>query len=160
MSPSKKSKKSKKHVRCIVRNCQNHTDEGQFVGAMCGPCYRFIAEGVDLACTSQAFRNALEYVWPRIKRHLGRQAKTFFLEFEANPHQLADRLLGASLADRELANIVVGDLSECSRFERALTDMIVPCQKTEERWNDRPTSRGSDSTLGRAGSRPARKTSR
>lgn len=155
MSTSKKSKKSKKHVRCIVRNCQNHTDEGQFVGPMCGPCYHFVAEGIDRACTSQAFRNALEFVWPRIKSHLGRQAKTFFLEFEANPHQLADRLLGASLADRELANLVEGSL-----FDRAFTDMIRPCQKTEESRTERTASRGSASTLGRAGSRPARKTSR
>lgn len=167
---SRKSKKSKKHVRCIVRNCQNHTDEGRFVGPMCSPCYHFVAEGVDIAGESQAFRNALEYVWPRIKRHLGRRLKTFFLDFEENPHQLADRLFGASLADRMLADVVAFDVlagsslaggpRECSRHDRSHTDMMTSCQKTKERGNEMPASRGPDSPLRRAGSGPARKTSR
>lgn len=32
-------------IRCIVKHCQNHTDEGKFVGELCSPCHTFITKG-------------------------------------------------------------------------------------------------------------------
>ena len=33
------------HIKCIVKGCNNHRDEGFFRGAMCGPCYHMITTG-------------------------------------------------------------------------------------------------------------------
>ena len=41
-------------------NCMNHKDEGEFVGQLCYPCYRFVAYGE--GTHSQAFRNSAEIV--------------------------------------------------------------------------------------------------
>ena len=42
--------------KCIVMDCENHTDEGEFVGDLCSPCHRFVASGRGIH--SQAYRNA------------------------------------------------------------------------------------------------------
>lgn len=44
-------------VKCIVKDCTNHTHEGEFIGDLCSPCHEFITEGKGVF--SQAFRNAL-----------------------------------------------------------------------------------------------------
>lgn len=47
--------------RCIVYRCENHTDEGTFVGDLCAPCHAFVT-GVKVPGTggySQAYRNAI-----------------------------------------------------------------------------------------------------
>jgi hypothetical protein len=31
--------------KCLVAGCTNHTDEGQFVGDLCGPCHSMITSG-------------------------------------------------------------------------------------------------------------------
>lgn len=31
--------------KCIVDGCQNHTDQGQFIGDLCFPCYHMVTEG-------------------------------------------------------------------------------------------------------------------
>lgn len=33
------------HVRCIVKGCVNHKDEGKFVGDLCNPCYMMLTTG-------------------------------------------------------------------------------------------------------------------
>lgn len=43
--------------KCIVLNCANHSEEGEFVGDLCAPCHQFVAEGKGRY--SQAYRNAL-----------------------------------------------------------------------------------------------------
>jgi hypothetical protein len=49
------------HERCIVYGCQNHKDEGTFVGDLCGPCHNFIVTGIgDVAGSSQIYRNAVD----------------------------------------------------------------------------------------------------
>lgn len=43
-------------LKCIVKCCENHKDEGGFNGDVCSPCYQFIAHGKGI--NSQAYRNA------------------------------------------------------------------------------------------------------
>lgn len=42
--------------KCIVKDCQNHTHEGRFVGELCMPCWDYITNGNGVH--SQAYRNA------------------------------------------------------------------------------------------------------
>jgi nuclear transport factor 2 (NTF2) superfamily protein len=44
-------------MKCVVKNCTNHTGEGKFVELLCSPCYAFIA-GDSAGDWSQAYRNA------------------------------------------------------------------------------------------------------
>lgn len=53
--------------KCIVWACQNHKNEGQFVGNICSPCYDFITKGAGE--NSQIFRNAVALILERIKWH-------------------------------------------------------------------------------------------
>lgn len=32
-------------IRCIIKHCSNHTDEGKFVGELCSPCHSFVTSG-------------------------------------------------------------------------------------------------------------------
>ena len=34
------------HVKCLVKGCENHSDQGQFVGDLCLPCHDAITSGV------------------------------------------------------------------------------------------------------------------
>ena len=43
-------------MKCIVKGCENHKDEGGFEDGMCLPCYLFITTGEGIY--SQAYRNA------------------------------------------------------------------------------------------------------
>ena len=43
-------------LKCIVKGCDNHKDEGGFEDGMCLPCYLFITTGEGIY--SQAYRNA------------------------------------------------------------------------------------------------------
>ena len=43
-------------VKCIVKNCQNHSDQGKFIGGLCSPCHDYLATGEGKY--SQAYRNA------------------------------------------------------------------------------------------------------
>ena len=100
----------KKHVKCVVKDCQNHRDEGEFVGGLCYPCFRFIVEGVDVCCTSQAYRNALSFVWPRIKRHVGLRVAELLCGFEGRPTDLSGdpehRYQQKTISDSELAALL------------------------------------------------------
>lgn len=51
----------KPRIRCIVKDCENHTDEGRFVGELCGPCWEFITAGTGKF--SQAYRNAWRLIF-------------------------------------------------------------------------------------------------
>lgn len=31
-------------IRCRVRDCANHSDQGQFVGLLCSPCNSYLSE--------------------------------------------------------------------------------------------------------------------
>jgi hypothetical protein len=42
--------------KCIVKNCENHANQGRFVGDLCTPCHGFITTGEGVY--SQAYRNA------------------------------------------------------------------------------------------------------
>jgi hypothetical protein len=54
--------------RCIVKDCQNYTDQGLFVGDLCMPCHRFVTVGE--GAHSQIFRNGLGFFTTRLARHL------------------------------------------------------------------------------------------
>ena len=43
-------------MKCIVKDCENHNDQGGFTGNLCNPCYQFITAGKGKY--SQAYRNA------------------------------------------------------------------------------------------------------
>lgn len=43
-------------IRCITKDCSNHSDEGRFVGDLCSPCFEFITKGD--GAYSQIYRNA------------------------------------------------------------------------------------------------------
>lgn len=43
-------------IKCIVKGCENHKNEGGFEDGMCLPCYLFITTGEGVY--SQAYRNA------------------------------------------------------------------------------------------------------
>ena len=45
-----------KRRKCIVKDCENHADQGAFTGDLCNPCHAFITEGSGFH--SQAYRNA------------------------------------------------------------------------------------------------------
>jgi hypothetical protein len=47
-------------IKCAVKDCENHSNEGQFVGLLCSPCHRFIAG--DGGLYSQAFRNSSDMI--------------------------------------------------------------------------------------------------
>jgi hypothetical protein len=52
--------KKRKRIPCVVLGCSNHTDEGEFVGVFCRPCYDFAAMGQGQH--SQSYRNALRFL--------------------------------------------------------------------------------------------------
>ena len=56
--------------KCIVMNCVNHADEGEFVGDLCSPCHKFVTSGRGVH--SQAYRNS---------RQIEPRRMTFDLEF-------------------------------------------------------------------------------
>ena len=43
------------HRECIVKGCENHANQGVFVGDLCSPCHGFITTGEGVY--SQAYRN-------------------------------------------------------------------------------------------------------
>lgn len=132
------SKKQKKRVRCAIPGCQNHSDQGQFVGPVCGPCYHFVFEGVDNACTSQAFRNAFNFVWPKIQVHMARQLKDCLFGFEGCPAELA--VATGSLADRELLSMLEGSRGSLEPHTKA--DAFTP-RKLAELFRRLPKRRAS-----------------
>ena len=44
-----------KEQKCVVKDCENHRNEGGFTGDLCNPCHQFIANGEGVY--SQAYRN-------------------------------------------------------------------------------------------------------
>jgi hypothetical protein len=48
----------KHSLKCVIPGCTNRTDQGDFVGELCVPCYSYVI-GEKLVNTSQAYRNEL-----------------------------------------------------------------------------------------------------
>jgi hypothetical protein len=67
--------------KCIVMNCSNHTDEGEFVGDLCSPCHKFVTSGRGVH--SQAYRNSRQIEPRRMTLDL-----EFMPEFEADRKEL------------------------------------------------------------------------
>jgi len=42
--------------KCAVKDCENHSHQGKFVGLLCSPCHAFVAG--DGGLYSQAYRNS------------------------------------------------------------------------------------------------------
>lgn len=128
---------SKKHKRCVVMGCQNRSDQGKFVGDLCYPCHSFVAEGTDGACTSQAYRNALNFVWPRIKQSVAAQIGHLLFGFEGRPHELSPLHRGGSLTDSELASMVFpeNDLEQSVRDQqrRSRLQHLIAIKKAKRR---------------------------
>jgi hypothetical protein len=45
-------------IKCIVKDCENHTHEGGFEGTLCLPCHEFITTGNGVY--SQVYRNTIK----------------------------------------------------------------------------------------------------
>lgn len=43
-------------IDCIVKDCKNRSVQGGFIGDLCGPCHRFITQGI--GTYSQVYKNA------------------------------------------------------------------------------------------------------
>lgn len=55
-------------MKCIVKNCENHSHQGDFVGELCSPCYEWLAErNLSKKQNSQAWRNELHDPKPESK---------------------------------------------------------------------------------------------
>jgi len=68
------------HEKCIVFSCQNHKDEGKFVGDLCGPCHEFIVTGRgDVAGSSAIYRSAVDQFITR----LGKAVRILLFKFVA-----------------------------------------------------------------------------
>ena len=46
----------KPEPKCTVKDCQNHVNEGKFIGELCAPCWDYLTNGKGIH--SQAYRNA------------------------------------------------------------------------------------------------------
>jgi len=57
MSREKKMRKRGSARKCVVKDCENRSDQGRFKGEMCLPCYNFVVLGNGEY--SQAYRNFL-----------------------------------------------------------------------------------------------------
>ncbi len=61
-------------IKCIVKGCENHKNEGGFEDGMCLPCYLFITTGEGIY--SQAYRNSKpaeltdEEIWEEVSDYL------------------------------------------------------------------------------------------
>jgi hypothetical protein len=44
-------------MKCIVKDCENHVHQGNFVGAICSPCNQFLTTGEGKY--SQLYRNTV-----------------------------------------------------------------------------------------------------
>jgi hypothetical protein len=44
-------------MKCIVKDCKNHSHQGKFIGDLCSPCYQFITTGEGVY--SQVYRNTI-----------------------------------------------------------------------------------------------------
>lgn len=52
-------------MKCIVKDCPNHTHEGKFIHDLCAPCHEFITRGEGKH--SQAYRNSMKLVFVVLK---------------------------------------------------------------------------------------------
>lgn len=77
-------------MKCIVKNCKNHTHQGQFVGDMCLPCYQFITTGQGRY--SQVYRNAAvlesEECAKIADRYVGCEQISASIRARVNKHEL------------------------------------------------------------------------
>jgi hypothetical protein len=46
----------KSQPKCTIKDCQNHVNEGKFIGELCAPCWDYLTNGKGIH--SQAYRNA------------------------------------------------------------------------------------------------------
>jgi len=45
-------------MKCIVKDCQNQGNKGEFIGELCVPCHEFITQGKGVH--SQIYRNFIK----------------------------------------------------------------------------------------------------
>ena len=75
------------NIKCAVKDCENHSNEGQFVGLLCLPCHRFIAG--DGGLYSQAFRNSSDMIKQAVEAE--REACAEICDAEATIEGIAQR---------------------------------------------------------------------
>jgi len=95
-------------MKCIVKDCENHTHEGKFVGDLCSPCHAFITTGE--GGQSQAYRNATKVGALRCLEITMEQHKFWKDIAENHDSNLGDRVtagLNASTTGQIHAKIVM-----------------------------------------------------
>lgn len=85
--------------KCVVAGCENHTDQGEFVGSLCFPCHDFLSNVSSPFTSSQAYRNEQARFYKKVADKLTEVVSPFFSEHSTYTGQV-------SLADSELANLV------------------------------------------------------
>lgn len=85
------------NIKCAVKDCENHSNEGQFVGLLCLPCHRFIAG--DGGLYSQAFRNSSDMIKQAVEAE--REACAEICDAEASIEGIAQRCAAAIRARGE-----------------------------------------------------------
>jgi hypothetical protein len=122
MSREKKTRKRDSARKCVVKDCENRSDQGRFKGEMCLPCYNFVVLGEGEY--SQAYRNflaklrisvcakLLSRAWKEIGKldPTGESGRPPTLgevsEMMALAGQLAQEPRGPSIADAELQRLL------------------------------------------------------
>lgn len=88
--------------RCVVPGCENHTDQGDFIGDFCMPCYLYVA-GRTQSTDSQAYRNELKRSEDRLRKAACRLLVSAL--------GLGEKVENHSITDQEILNLLrPGDL--------------------------------------------------
>jgi hypothetical protein len=82
-------------VKCIVKDCENHSNEGEFNGDLCYPCHAFITNGEGVY--SQVYRNTkrewvVEAAGEKIKQALSSYRMHGMEDEDGDGYQLVDCL--------------------------------------------------------------------
>lgn len=56
VTPMMEFKREQPTAKCAVKDCENHTHQGKFIGLLCSPCHKFVSG--DGGLYSQAYRNS------------------------------------------------------------------------------------------------------
>jgi len=89
--------KGEEQLKCIVKDCENHTHEGGFVGDLCSPCHEFITTGQGVC--SQAYRNT-KREWVGLTDEEIRQLWHSWLDGDASTDWAFERSIEARLKEK------------------------------------------------------------
>ena len=50
--------------KCLVEQCPNHSDEGEFLGPVCSPCAKALKGEPSPAASKRIVLSVMAYAWP------------------------------------------------------------------------------------------------